>query len=77
MEEQHETLVRRGYRFIAPVNASSPSNSIEIAPLPERSKSLFFVHPIATACIALIIITFWSGQWGNFRLGTPTLSNAS
>src|ERR1700746_3269251 len=40
-----ETLARRGYRFIAPVNGSSPSSEIGIAPLPEPSKSLFFAHP--------------------------------
>jgi DNA-binding winged helix-turn-helix (wHTH) protein/Tol biopolymer transport system component len=50
-----ETLARRGYRFIAPVNGSSPSG-IEIAPLPKRSKSLFFAHPIAIACLVLIVI---------------------
>jgi DNA-binding winged helix-turn-helix (wHTH) protein len=41
-----ETLARRGYRFIAPVNGSSPSSGTEIAQLPERSKSLFFAYPI-------------------------------
>jgi DNA-binding winged helix-turn-helix (wHTH) protein/Tol biopolymer transport system component len=61
-----ETLARRGYRFIAPVNGSRPSNAIEIAPLPERSKSLFFAHPIATTCFALIIIA--SVVWAVWRL---------
>jgi Tol biopolymer transport system component/DNA-binding winged helix-turn-helix (wHTH) protein len=61
-----ETLSRRGYRFIAPVNGSSPPGSIEIAPLPERSKSLFFVHPIAIGCLALIIIA--SLVWAVWRL---------
>src|ERR1700730_8458222 len=51
-----ETLPKRGYRFIAPVNGSSPSNGIEIAPLPERSKSLFSTHRTVIACIALLII---------------------
>src|SRR5882757_3826991 len=37
-----ETLARRGYRFIAPVNGSSPSSRVGIAPIPERSKSLFW-----------------------------------
>ena len=32
-----ETLARRGYRFIAPVNGSSPSSGTEIAPAPERT----------------------------------------
>src|SRR4249919_4209517 len=31
-----ETLARRGYRFIAPVNGAFPSSGIEIAPLPKR-----------------------------------------
>src|ERR1700688_1656689 len=51
-----ETLARRGYRFIASVNGSSPSSGTEIAQLPERSKSLFFAYPIAIACLVLIII---------------------
>src|SRR5439155_8898437 len=51
-----ETLARRGYRFIAPVNGSSLSSGIEVAPLPERSKSVFLTHRIAIGCLALIII---------------------
>src|SRR5437016_14304022 len=43
-----ETLARRGYRFIAPVNGFSAPNGIEIAPAPERSKSFFFIHRVAT-----------------------------
>src|SRR6266853_6380921 len=31
-----ETLARRGYRFIAPVNGSSPPDEIGIAPAPAR-----------------------------------------
>jgi Tol biopolymer transport system component/DNA-binding winged helix-turn-helix (wHTH) protein len=61
-----ETLARRGYRFIAPVNGSSPSNSIEIAPLPERSKSLFLTYRTVIACIALMIIA--SLVWAVWRL---------
>src|SRR5580704_14583049 len=61
-----ETLARRGYRFIAPVNGSSPSNGIEIAPLPERSKSLFLTHPLAIGCLALIVIA--SLVWAAWRL---------
>jgi len=33
-----ETLARRGYRFIAPVNGRSATSGIEIAAVPERSK---------------------------------------
>jgi DNA-binding winged helix-turn-helix (wHTH) protein/Tol biopolymer transport system component len=61
-----ETLARRGYRFIAPVNGSSSSGGIEIASLPERSKSLFLTHPIAAGCLALIIIA--SLVWTVWRL---------
>jgi len=61
-----ETLARRGYRFIAPVNGSSPSSGTEIALLPERSKSLFLTHPVAIGCLALIIIA--SLVWAVWRL---------
>jgi DNA-binding winged helix-turn-helix (wHTH) protein len=61
-----ETLARRGYRFIAPVNGSSPSSGTEIAPLPEPSKSLFLTHRILIACLALVIIV--SLVWAAWRL---------
>ena len=51
-----ETLARRGYRFIAPVNGSSASGVIEIAPAAERGRSSFWTHRIAISCLALIII---------------------
>jgi len=51
-----ETLPRRGYRFIAPVNGFTLSKGIEIASLPERQTSLFWTHQVATAYLALIII---------------------
>jgi Tol biopolymer transport system component/DNA-binding winged helix-turn-helix (wHTH) protein len=60
-----ETLARRGYRFIAPVNGSSPSSGIEIAPLQERSKSLFLTHPLAMGSLALIVIA--SLVWAAWR----------
>jgi DNA-binding winged helix-turn-helix (wHTH) protein/Tol biopolymer transport system component len=59
-----ETLARRGYRFIAPVNGSSPSNGIEIPPLP--SESLFLTHRTVIGCIALLIIA--SLVWAMWRL---------
>jgi DNA-binding winged helix-turn-helix (wHTH) protein len=34
-----ETLARRGYRFIAPVNGSSGLSGMAVAPTPERSRS--------------------------------------
>ena len=52
-----ETLARRGYRFIAPVNGSSGLSGTAIASAPERSRSFFFAHRIAVTCIALIAIT--------------------
>src|SRR5712691_9014119 len=61
-----ETLARRGYRFIAPVNGSSPLSGTEIAQLPERSKSLFFAYPIVITCLVLIIIA--SLVWAALRL---------
>jgi DNA-binding winged helix-turn-helix (wHTH) protein len=36
-----ETLARRGYRFIAPVNGSAASSTIETAPSRDRSQSFF------------------------------------
>jgi DNA-binding winged helix-turn-helix (wHTH) protein/Tol biopolymer transport system component len=63
-----ETLARRGYRFIAPVNGSSgPSGSgIEIALAPERSKSFFLTHWVAIACLAPIVIAVMI--WAVWRL---------
>ena len=59
-----ETLARRGYRFIAPVNGCSSSSGTEIAPLPQRLNSLFLTHPIAIGCFVLIIIAslLWAAQ---------------
>src|SRR6266851_7239844 len=51
-----ETLARRGYRFIAPVNGSSASGVIEANPAPNRSKSFFLTHRIAIACLSPIVI---------------------
>src|SRR6478752_4315029 len=41
-----ETLARRGYRFIAPVNGSSASGVIETAPAAEQSRSSFWTRRI-------------------------------
>ena len=48
-----ETLSRRGYRFIAPVTL-------------ERSRSFFFAHRIAIACIAPIVLA--ALVWAVWRL---------
>src|SRR6266849_512545 len=61
-----ETLARRGYRFIAPVNGSSAPGRIEIAPAPERSKSFFLIHRIAIACLASIVVAVL--VWAMWRL---------
>jgi Tol biopolymer transport system component/DNA-binding winged helix-turn-helix (wHTH) protein len=50
-----ETLARRGYRFITPVNGSSYPGGI--AAVPRQGKSYFFVrHWIAIACLSPIVI---------------------
>jgi len=51
-----ETLARRGYRFIAPVNRSSAPSDIEVAPEPARNKSFFVTHRIAIAYAAPIVV---------------------
>jgi len=51
-----ETLARRGYRFIAPVNGSSASGVAEITPALEQSRSFFWTHRIAIACLSSIVI---------------------
>jgi DNA-binding winged helix-turn-helix (wHTH) protein/Tol biopolymer transport system component len=61
-----ETLARRGYRFIAPVNDSAPSGGVQIAPLPERSKSLLSTYRLSVGCIALLMIA--SLIWAVWRL---------
>jgi DNA-binding winged helix-turn-helix (wHTH) protein/Tol biopolymer transport system component len=57
-----ETLARRGYRFIAPVNGSS-SPSAEIV-APQRNKSIFstrriVVFSLASVVIAVLLWTAW------------------
>jgi DNA-binding winged helix-turn-helix (wHTH) protein/Tol biopolymer transport system component len=61
-----ETLSRRGYRFIAPVNGSSPSSEIVIAPAAEQGRSSFWTRRIAISCLGLIIIA--SLVWAVWRL---------
>ena len=60
-----ETLARRGYRFIAPVNGSSyPAG---IAAVPRQGKSSFFLrYRIAIACLSPIVITVV--VWAAWRL---------
>jgi DNA-binding winged helix-turn-helix (wHTH) protein/Tol biopolymer transport system component len=52
-----ETLARRGYRFIAPVNGSSSPSAAEIA-APQRIKSVFSTRRIVSFCLASVVIAF-------------------
>lgn len=61
-----ETLARRGYRFIAPVNGSSASDAIETTPVPEQSQSFFWTHRIVIAGLAPIVIAVL--VWTMWRL---------
>jgi len=61
-----ETLARRGYRFIAPVNGSSASGVIEATPAPKRSQSFFLTHRIPTAMFSLVVIA--ALVWTTWRL---------
>jgi DNA-binding winged helix-turn-helix (wHTH) protein len=61
-----ETLARRGYRFIAPVNGSSASGVIEANPAPNRSQSFFLTHRIPTAMFSLVVIA--ALVWTMWRL---------
>jgi DNA-binding winged helix-turn-helix (wHTH) protein/Tol biopolymer transport system component len=60
-----ETLARRGYRFIAPVNGSSALSGIEIAPPPNR-KSFLLTHWIAIACFSAMVVAVL--VWAVWRL---------
>jgi len=50
-----ETLARRGYRFIAPVNGSPSPSAAEIA-APHRNKSIFSTRRIVVFCLASVVI---------------------
>jgi DNA-binding winged helix-turn-helix (wHTH) protein len=64
-----ETLARRGYRFIAPVNGSSVSGVIEATPATKRSQSFFLTHRIATTMFLLVMIA--ALVWTMRRLRPP------
>ncbi len=51
-----ETLARRGYRFIGPVNGSSAPSGIAIVAAPERGKTFSSRHWIAAALLSLIVL---------------------
>jgi Tol biopolymer transport system component/DNA-binding winged helix-turn-helix (wHTH) protein len=52
-----ETLARRGYRFIAPVNGSSTSGISPTTPADQRSQSSFWTRAIAIVGLSSIAIT--------------------
>jgi len=59
-----ETLARRGYRFIAPVNYSSTSEVIGATPARKQGRSFFSGRGIAIACLApIIIVTLVGAIW--------------
>src|SRR5712692_8684288 len=49
-----ETLARRGYRFIAPVNGSSTLSGSEIAANPERARLTYLRPGIAIASLSVV-----------------------
>jgi TolB-like protein/DNA-binding winged helix-turn-helix (wHTH) protein/Tfp pilus assembly protein PilF len=68
-----ETLPRRGYRFIAPVNFPTPA--LELVP-PAKSKSkLHFALWAAGAAVLLAVGIYWFGFW-NRASRAPALGKA-
>jgi DNA-binding winged helix-turn-helix (wHTH) protein/Tol biopolymer transport system component len=59
-----ETLARRGYRFIAPVNGSPSPSTAEIATT-HRNKSIFSTRRIVFFCLAsvVIVVLLWTAWW--------------
>jgi Tol biopolymer transport system component/DNA-binding winged helix-turn-helix (wHTH) protein len=56
-----ETLARRGYRFIAPVNGS-PASEAGITQASKQGRSFFWTHRTAIACLSaiVIVVTAWA-----------------
>jgi len=52
-----ETVARRGYRFIAPVDGGSAASAIGVAASPERSKSPFLAHWLIIVSFTAIVIS--------------------
>ncbi len=61
-----ETVARRGYRFIAPVNGGSAASGIGIAAAPARSKLSFLRSWPAIVCLSPIVIALF--VWAAWRL---------
>jgi len=51
-----ETMARRGYRFIAPVDGSSAPSGIATLAAPERIKTFFSRHRVGAALVSLIVL---------------------
>jgi DNA-binding winged helix-turn-helix (wHTH) protein/Tol biopolymer transport system component len=58
-----ETLARRGYRFIGPVNGSSAPSGIAIVAPPERGKTFFSRHWIAALLSLIVLGVLGLGIW--------------
>src|SRR5882762_1093210 len=51
-----ETMARRGYRFMAPVDGSSAPSGIATLAAPERIKTFFSRHRVGAALVSLIVL---------------------
>lgn len=58
-----ETLARRGYRFIGPVNGSSAPSEMAIVAAPERGKTFFARHWIAALLSLIVLGALGLGIW--------------
>jgi len=63
-----ETLARRGYRFIAPVDGCSPPRGIAIDHATKRTKSFFLLHRfvitiVSAFVVAVLVWTLWRQPW--------------
>jgi len=61
-----ETLARRGYRFVAPVNGSFTLAASETFPYLQHRKSFFSTRLVALSCLALLAIAAF--LWTSWRL---------
>ena len=69
-----ETLARRGYRFIAPVDAAGQSSAPVVIPLAEKVARN--VHgrklwPQGVVALLVVVVAVWSWREWRHRLGTP------
>jgi DNA-binding winged helix-turn-helix (wHTH) protein/Tol biopolymer transport system component len=64
-----ETVARRGYRFIAPVDGGSSASAIGITAASEQNKSFFATHWLITVCLALMVVSIVA--WTAWRPSRP------